>query len=238
MNPVGLNSDKPCALDGHGVIWWPAALFAAWIIAWLVDASVRNAVQWDDTADTAFWIAAKVLIWVLPAIILLRKKSIPVAEYVGLRTPGRGLAIGAVAGLGLLAFSYAMDAVLGSASFNIPVLDLALFNGVFVAPIVEEFTMRGFYMESLERSAFIQARTRAGKKFADANVLQGIVFVAMHLPGWFFQARLREPLGMIQIAVFLWLLALLLGWIKKTSGSLYAAIAMHVLNNLYSAARG
>lgn len=43
---------------------------------------------------------------------------------------------------------------------------------------------------------------------------------------------------MIQIALFLWLLALLLGWLKRQSNSLYAPIVMHVLNNVYSAARG
>ena len=134
-----------------------------------------------------------------------------------------------IGGLGLLAFSYAMDAVLGGASFNIPVLDAALFNGVIVAPMVEEFTLRGFYLESLERN---------GRKFSDANVLQGIVFVALHLPGWYFQGRLRSPVSVLQPAVFLWLLALLLGWLKKQSGSLYAPMAVHVLNNIYAATRG
>ena len=66
----------------------------------------------------------------------------------------------------------------------------------------------------------------------------GIVFVALHIPGWYFQGRLRAPLSLIQPAVFLWLLALLLGWLKKTSGSLYAPMMVHILNNVYSSARG
>jgi len=69
-------------------------------------------------------------------------------------------------------------------------------------------------------------------------VRAGLVFVALHLPGWYFQGRLRSPLSMIQTAVFLWLLALLLGWLKKTSGSLYAPMVMHILNNVYAASRG
>jgi uncharacterized protein len=227
-DPQGASENRS-ALPRRDAAWYAAALFIAWSIAWLIGDSLRDFLHWGDTWDTAFWVAAKILIWVLPVIIVLRRKSLPVAGYVGLRMPGRGLAIGALAGLGLLAFSYAMDAVLGGASFNIPVLDAALFNGLIVAPLVEEFTMRGFYLESLERSGLL---------FMQANTRQALVFVAMHIPGWFFQGRLRSPLSLLQIAVFLWLLGLLLGWIKKQSGSLYAPIAVHVLNNLYSAARG
>jgi membrane protease YdiL (CAAX protease family) len=247
MQPVPLDQDvlnRRPAFDQRELALWPALLLAAWIVAWLIDLHLRNAFNWGDTADTANWVAIKIALWVLPVVMILRKKKLPLADYVGLRTPLQGLAIGALAGLGLLAFSYAMDAVLGGASFTIPVLDAALFNGVIVAPLVEEFTMRGFYLESLER----QAKTLAGRKFADANilqkkspdgnVLQGIVFVALHLPGWYFQGRLRSPLSVIQPAVFLWLLAMLLGWLKKQSNSLYAPIVVHVLNNLYSAARG
>jgi membrane protease YdiL (CAAX protease family) len=216
-------------LDQRGLVVYPALLLAAWIVAWLIDLALRNAFAWGEGADTAYWIAMKVALWVVPVIVLLRRKRIPVAGFVSLVSPAKGMGIGVLAGLGLLAFSFAMDAVLGSASFNVPVLDAALLNGLLVAPLVEEFTMRGFYLTSLER---------AGLPFGTANVRAGLVFVAMHLPGWYFQGRLRSPLSLIQTAIFLWLLALLLGWIKKMSGSLYAPMVVHILNNLYAAARG
>ena len=216
-------------LVGRGLVLWPVLLLAAWIVAWLIDLALKNAYAWGEGADTAYWIAMKVALWVIPVIVLLRRKRIPVAAFVDLVTPLRGIGIGALAGVGLLAFSFAMDVVLGSASFNIPVLDAALVNGLLVAPVVEEFTMRGFYLTSLERS---------GLPFGKANARAGVVFVAMHVPGWYFQGRLRSPLSLIQTAIFLWLLALLLGWIKKTSGSLYTPMVVHVLNNIYAAARG
>ncbi len=224
MNPA---ENQP--LDRRGVFLFPALLFAVWIAAWLVDLELKNAFAWSETADTAYWIAMKVALWVTPVIVLLRRKRIPVARFVDLVTPLRGIGIGLLAGLGLLAFSYAMDAVLGGTSFNIPVLDAALLNGLLVAPVVEEFTLRGFFLTSLER---------AGLPFGKANVRAGIVFVAMHVPGWYFEGRLRSPLSVLQPAIFLWLLALLLGWIKKTSGSLYAAMVVHILNNIYAASRG
>ena len=216
-------------LDRRGLALYPALLLAAWTIAWLIDLALRNAFGWGDGADTAYWIAMKVALWVVPVIMLLRLKRIPVATFVELVIPAKGLGIGALAGLGVLAFSFGMDAVLGSASFNIPVLGAAHVNGLLVAPWVEEFTMRGFYLTSLER---------AGTPFMQANARAGVVFVALHLPGWYFQGRLRSPLSLLQPAIFLWLLALLLGWIKKTSGSLYAPMVVHILNNVYAAARG
>jgi membrane protease YdiL (CAAX protease family) len=224
-----MNPTETRPLERLGLVLYPALLLAAWIVAWLIDLALKNTSAWGEGADTAYWIAMKIALWVIPVILLLRRKQIPMSGFVSLVTPARGIGIGVLAGLGVLAFSFAMDAVLGSASFNIPVLDAALVNGLLVAPLVEEFTMRGFYLTSLER---------AGLPFGTANVRAGMVFVAMHVPGWYFQGRLRSPLSVIQTAVFLWLLALLLGWFKKTSGSLYAPMVVHILNNVYAAARG
>lgn len=227
--PPSRSALEASPLDRRGVIFYSALLFIAWIITWLVDLGLKNAFAWSETADAAYWIAMKVALWAIPAIALLRRKRIQVAEFVDLVTPLRGIGIGLLSGLGLLAFSYATDTVLGGASFNIPVLDAALLNGLLVAPVIEEFALRGFYLTSLER---------AGLPFGKANARAGLVFVAMYVPGWYFEGRLRSPLSVLQPVVFLWLLALLLGWIKKASGSLYAAMVVHILNNIYAAARG
>ena len=140
-----MNPEEASLLDRRGIVLYPAFLLTAWTAAWLIDLALRNAFAWGEGTDTAYWIAIKVALWVIPVIALLRRKRIPVAAFVDLVTPLRGIGIGALAGVGLLAFSFAMDAVLGSASFNIPVLDAALVNGLLVAPVVEEFTMRGFW---------------------------------------------------------------------------------------------
>jgi membrane protease YdiL (CAAX protease family) len=215
--------------EKRAAVVWPLALIVAWTIAWLLQLRLRDALAWGADADTVHWVAMKIALWVVPVIVILRRERIAVQGFVELVDPLRGAAIGLAAGLALLAFSFAMDAVLGGASFNIPVLDFALLNGVLVAPLVEEFAVRGFYLSALERM---------GLPFPQANVRAGLVFVALHVPGWYFQGRLRSPVSMIQTAVFLWLLALLLGWLKKTSGSLYAPMVVHILNNVYSSARG
>jgi hypothetical protein len=111
-------------------------------MAWLLELRLRAAFAWDTDADTIYWVAMRIALWVAPAIVILRRERMAVLAFVQLTGPLRGIGIGLLAGLGLLAFSFAMDAVLGGASFNIPVLDLALVNGVLVAPVVEEFAVR------------------------------------------------------------------------------------------------
>ena len=237
-----MHSPKSLSEGRNWALLWPVALLAAWTMAWFVELRLRDAFAWDTSADTIYWIAMKVALWVVPVIVILRRERITVLPFVQLTEPLRGAGIGLLGGFGLLAFSFAMDAALGSASFNVPVLDLALLNGVLVAPLVEEFAVRGFYLELLERglnqSSPQSTHQSTTTPFMTANVRAGLVFVALHLPGWYFQGRLRSPLSMIQTAVFLWLLALLLGWLKKTSGSLYAPMVMHILNNVYAASRG
>jgi membrane protease YdiL (CAAX protease family) len=233
-----VRSTKSLTEGWKWAVLWPLALLAAWTMAWVVETRLRDVFAWDTNADTIYWIAMKIALWVVPVIAILRRERLAVLTFVELTEPWRGAGIGLLAGLGLLAFSFSMDTVLGGASFNIPVLDLALLNGVLIAPLVEEFTVRGFYLGLLERGVNQSSLRATTNPFMTANVRAGLVFVALHVPGWYFQGRLRSPLSLIQTAVFLWLLALLLGWLKKASGSLYAPILVHILNNAYAAARG
>jgi len=68
-----------------------------------------------------------------------------------------------------------------------------------------------------------------------ANALTTVVFVAMHLPGWYFQGRATSLVGLAQRVAPLAALSLLFGWTKNRSRSLYSAIVLHVINNFYSA---
>ena len=95
-----------------------------------------------------------------------------------------------------------------------------------VAPLVEEMTLRGFLLKRVELS---------GHAFWRANAFTTFVFVAMHLPGWYFQGRMTTIAGFAQQVAPLAALSLLFGWTKKRSGSLYAAIVLHAINNFYSA---
>src|SRR5579871_5907718 len=184
--PAGIARNARAAFVMRLPILYPIALFAAWIVAWFIDAGIRGATNWSTNADTAYWIAMKLWLWLGPLPWLIRRdQDAPaagdaqcVADYIALREPRSGAVNGLWIGALLLLFSFAMDSFLGGAAFLIPLLDLSLVNAILVAPVVEELTMRGFYLSAL---------LKRGMPFANANLAAGIFFVAMHLPGWYFE---------------------------------------------------
>jgi membrane protease YdiL (CAAX protease family) len=209
-------------------------LFCAWTAAWFLGVFLRDAFSWSTTSlgsivDSAYWIVMKAMIWIAPVLVFLRRKNRSAADYLMLREPARGIGIGVLIGAGVLLFSLLLDVFFGGASVVIPVLDLALVNGILIAPAIEEITLRGFYMRVVADS---------GMPSGNANWYAALLFVAMQLPGWYFQARLRSPLSLFQPALFLLLLALFLGWLKERTESLWVPIVVHVMNNAYAAFRG
>jgi membrane protease YdiL (CAAX protease family) len=222
-------------LTRHRIIFlYPAFLLCAWTAAWFLDVFLRDTFRWGTapwgtTADALYWIAMNVAIWIVPLLALLRREQRNAADYLMLREPTRGIGIGVLIGAGVILFSLLLDVFLGGASVVIPVLDMALINAILVAPVVEEIALRGFYMRAVADS---------GASPGNANWYTALLFVTLHLPGWYFQARLRSPLSLFQPALFLLLLALFLGWIKDRTQSLWVAMVVHVMNNAYAAFRG
>ena len=105
-----------------------------------------------------------------------------------------------------------------------PRFSLVLLNAVVVAPLVEEITLRGFFLKRLELN---------GQSFWSANVLTTLFFVAMHVPGWVFMGRFQSMESVAQATLPLAMLSLLFGWTKRRAQSLYGPIVVHVINNLY-----
>jgi membrane protease YdiL (CAAX protease family) len=205
---------------------YPVALFATWVVAWIVNLTLRPQLGWGPQADTAYWIALKLAIWVLPVVLAIRLlEHAPVAAFLELRNVDRGLRWGCGVGAVLVAVSYLGKTLPSVTTLQVPPLDLVLLNAVVVSPLVEEITLRGFLLKRLELS---------GQSFWRANALTTLVFVAMHLPGWLFQGRSLTLGGFVAPALPLAGLSLLFGWTKQRSGSLYAAILLHIINNLYS----
>ena len=206
---------------------YPVALFTAWIVAWIANLTLRSRFGWDTQADTIYWIILKALVWVLPAVLAIRRfERLPLAAFLELHSPARGLLWGLGAGAALVAATWLGQTFPSGAMLRRPPLDAALVNAVIVAPVVEEVTLRGFLLKALELD---------GRAFWRANALTTMVFVAMHLPGWYFQGHVETFAALGRRMVPLAGLSLLFGWTRKRSGSLYAAIVLHGINNFYSA---
>lgn len=211
------------------VIIWPGLLFGSWVLAWLLCLFLRGRFHWSSSADTIYWIAMKAILWVLPAVLAIQIfEHADVVEFMELSASRirPGLIWGLGVGAALVAITYLGKSLPAGARPRDVTFSLVFVNAVIVAPLVEEIALRGFFLKALELS---------GRSFWPANVLTTLVFAAMHVPGWLFNGRFPSTGALVQAMIPIAGLGLLFGWTKKRSGSLYAAIIVHAINNLYSA---
>jgi len=172
----------------------------------------------------AYWTIMKLLLWVLPATLLLRVSGQQLRDTVGLGRLRAIIVWGGGVGL-LFAVSALITKAAGHQPLFAPQLGWPFLGGVIVAPIVEEFTFRGAILRTL----------LARYRFIVANTLTAIFFLGIHLPGWYFQGRLTAMLaqpvgGALSILFIGWVL----GLVAYKSRSVAASTVTHILNNLFS----
>jgi len=215
------------SLRDRYTIAYPPLLFGAWIVAWIINVALRERFQWDANTDTIYWIAMKVIVWVLPALLAIRIiERASLVEFLELFHVRRGLLWGGLVGLAVVAVNFLGKTLPAGTPVHVLTFNLVLLNAVVVAPLVEEITLRGFFLKRLELN---------GRSFWSANLLTTLLFVAMHVPGWLFKGRFPSMASLAQAMIPLAVLSLLFGWTKTRSQSLYGAIVVHTINNLYSA---
>jgi uncharacterized protein len=148
----------------------------------------------------------------------------PLADYLALRgTSWKNFLGGAVALIVLIAAWDAISRVMGrdtSPGFMIDVLKSAEADGALwlmviafcvIAPITEEFLVRGFLYRGWSES-FLRP--------VGAIILSSAVWTAMHLQyDWFFFGEIFS-------------IGLLLGYLRYGSGSIWLTVFVHGLNNL------
>jgi membrane protease YdiL (CAAX protease family) len=207
------------------IYWYPLLLALAWIAAWLVNLDLRSAWHWAVTTDAIYWIAMKFLIWLIPVctlILVVERKNL--VDFLELRRFWKGTAWALLAGLVVLAADFLIGAHSSVKHFALPEPNAVFLNGVVMAPITEEITFRGFFLERLQLN---------GMSFWIGNLLTSVVFVAMHIIGWSFQGRIGSPVHLVQMVAPVLFLSLLFGWLKQKTGSLNAPLVFHILNNFY-----
>jgi membrane protease YdiL (CAAX protease family) len=203
-----------------------AALYSAWIGAWILEQTLESHVDWirTDAGQFAYWTAMKVALWVLPAIALIRLSGRHIREVIAAKRWRAALRWGGGVGL-LLGVVALVTKALGHQPLFAPELSWALINAVLVAPIVEEFTFRGAVLGSLMQRY----------RFSVANTLTALFFLGAHLIGWYFQGRqaalLTAPVGG---ALSIFLLGWLFGLVLRQSQSLIGSTLAHILNNFFN----
>lgn len=172
--------------------------------------------------EHAYWLVAKLVIWILPIVFIIRfrfkKKAL---SYLSLGRFTAGMEAGAVFGLIFVGICFLSDSL--TANFAWPDLALGLVNAVIIAPIFEEIVFRGFILRTLEVN---------GAKFWQSNIITAWLFLGLHLPGWYFMGSL-DSIQVYAVASIV-MVGMIAGYAKKRSRSTWGSICFHFINNLYA----
>lgn len=200
-------------------------IMVAWTAVWLLKFSILDeAFPWLATSAGSFtwWTTAKVLIWILPALWLIRRSGRTLGEVIHPANWKRALIWGGGIGV-MIALTGIIAAYLEGRPFLPQSFSLPLFNILFIAPVFEELLARGALMGTLQR----------GTSFWIANILSAVMFVGMHVPGWYFLGTLTENVTQAVSGGFsIFLLGLAFGYAVHKSRSVLGGMIAHFLNNL------
>lgn len=199
-------------------------LFFTWIAAWEVELFIEKSGYGLDTSSQRFlyWLCMKLLLWILPSMILLRKAHLILWGMDGSWQIKRVGVWGIVPGT-LLGISAIMSRLFSGNNIFATPLGWTFLGGVVIAPVFEEITFRGAIMKMLNQ--------RYG--FWMSNLITSFFFLMIHLPGWYYQGclyhNLTDPFGG---ALSIMVMGLIFGYVVKRSGSVVSGIICHSINNL------
>lgn len=162
----------------------------------------------------------RALLWVLPVFAYLHYvNGVSAWSYLKLRTQWRrGL-------LAALIFS-ALNFALLLAQHGLPLFrsEAITWNSVLSTSLligfVEEIPYRGFILQKLNEWF----------SFTSAAIISSVLFLAIHLPGWF-----SLHLFKVRVAIFVFVFGLLMAVLLRYSRSLWAPIVSHSLNDFFTA---
>jgi len=204
------------------VVAYFVILIAAWVGAWwLFDAADIGALS--AAMRFAYWTAAKLLIWIAPivAIVTFAVRR-PVIQYLGLVRLARGVRVGLAVGAVFVALGAMLDVF--TRSYGWPSAGWGQVNALVIAPLFEEVMFRGFALRAVEED---------GYGFWTANLVAAVMFLGLHLPGWYFMGVLQPFQAVTGVSIVL--IGLVAGYAKHRADSTWAAIGVHFVNNVYSA---
>jgi len=198
-----------------------ASVLTAWIFAWVVKIHLRIPALESATGGFLYWTVAKIYLWLLPSLWWIRRTNRSWRDVLRFDSPFRWIGWGAGLGLGVAALNIAWNLHSGHAWFPRR-FDLALLNILVVAPLLEEFLVRGAILGAL----------RGEIGFCRANIATAAMFVGLHVPGWYFMGSLQANLVRFDGAASVFLIGLVAGYATKNGRSVLSGMLFHFLNNL------
>jgi membrane protease YdiL (CAAX protease family) len=200
-------------------------LYAVWILLHAIDRVLATHFLWIDNNSfphVIYYLTKKITIWVLPALFIIYYSHFDLKKIMGFNRlksifvwgGGVGLMIGIVA----LAVKYYIYKPIFSF-----ILDWNFYNTILVSPIVEELVFRGAVLQLLKTKY----------SFFISNLITGVFFLGIHLPGWYFQGRLLTHLLSPTGALSIFVLGLIFGYVAERSKSVTASTITHILSNFF-----
>lgn len=202
-------------------------LYVMWIGAWLLEQTLAQNVDYvaTDQGQFMYWVAMKILLWVIPSIILIRYSGRRFVDVMGKQRLRSMILWGGGVGLALGAITIGIKTLENQPVFSFGTT-LSLLSAVLVAPIVEEITFRGAVLGSLTQRY----------RFCFANLLTAFFFLGVHIPGWYFQGTLMTTMSSpLNGALSIFILGLFFGYVAHRSKSVSGSIITHILNNAFNA---
>lgn len=202
-------------------------VICVWCIAWIMKVYIIDSSSlWFTTSPGSFvwWTTAKIFIWILPAYYLIKisgrkqREIFNTSNFKNIILWGGG--IGFLIALTGFVPKYFSEQTLLPSEISFPLL-----NVLIIAPIFEEFIIRGAILGNLQRI----------HTFWTANVISSLMFIGLHIPGWYFMGSLAENLAKpTGGALSIFFLGLLFGYAVKRSQSVVGGMLAHFLNNFSS----
>ena len=205
--------------------------FFIFYLIWIVRATIfYNAVDLSIESETGRLIFSniiKFLLWVIPAglyVFYREKQNLLINLKITSPINWRGLGIGFAASVLYFVVVFTVDKLYSNRTLT-PLLHasasawLVTLAQVFFSPISEEILFRGFVLPQLmDRMPFWKA-----------NMLQAILFAAMHWPNWIWVNGFQAWIIVTSVSIFI--LALFLGWLLRRTNSIWPPIVVHIINN-------
>jgi membrane protease YdiL (CAAX protease family) len=171
-------------------------------------------------------LALKATTGVIVPLLLVRalRPTLPAAIALGLRAPPahrRRVGVAVVVALTWFAIIFGLATAQAGAAPSLKPASLSVALLAAIHVLVEELSMRGLFLGWMA----------GGRAFWRANLLVSALFLSMHLPGWIAAGPSPE---LIPMAIVLFLLSLVLGWVTRLSGTIWIAFVLHLANNALS----
>lgn len=207
------------------VVRWLGIVLALWTLAHALNRWLLHMDAAGPAALYAYWTFAKLACWIAPTAWLLRRPSLAAAAgWLGLRD-ARGIGTALLWACAWLVLQQ-IGLALHLPGFKGPSNDVELYSllgALLSAPLFEELMFRGFMLRALRA---------AGVAREPAVLASALGFAALHLPGWLFRRGLDA--GIAGSFASMLVFGLVAGYLAWRTPSLWAPIAFHALNNLWS----